>query len=591
MSNERLKTWVWNFFIISAIIVASVVIFNFIKPEPPSNLPTYNSFLERLHNGDVRRVEFAENNKLSIHTKDGETLTIYNPGDDKLVSDLINLHVDFQQLPAEKPSLALTIFVSWFPILLLVGVWIWFMNRQGAGGAMGFKKNPAKLLNEETIKTTFNDVAGVDEAKHDVQEFVEFLRNPTRFTKLGGKIPKGALLVGPPGTGKTLLARAIAGEAGVPFFSVSGSHFVEMFVGVGASRVRDMFEEAKKKAPCIIFIDEIDALGRARGNGPQMGQNESENTLNQLLTEMDGFEQGTNIIIFAATNRPDVLDPALKRPGRFDREIHVNLPDITGREQILKVHTQSIIMADDIDLGAIARGTPGFSGAELANLVNEAAILAGRCDRDEVHMRHFEKAKDKILMGAERKTLAMTEEEKRKTAFHEAGHAIVGMNMPEHDPVYKVSIMPRGRALGITMFLPERDQVSASKQKLKGQLASLFGGRIAEEIIYGKDGVTTGASNDIERATAIATKMVTEWGLSGLRPIKYLGEQYSGEHQQVHSDELGRLIQREIDSLIDEAEATAMKLLERNKDKLHLMTEALMEHETIDLDQIKKIMA
>jgi cell division protease FtsH len=455
-------------------------------------------------------------------------------------------------------------------------------------------KSRHRLLSEDAGKVTFEDVAGCDEAKHDVAEIVDFLKDPEKFGKLGGRIPRGVLLVGPPGTGKTLLAKAVAGEAGVSFFSISGSDFVEMYVGVGASRVRDMFVEARKKAPCIIFIDEIDAIGKAR-NGSVMGNDERDQTLNALLVEMDGFEATSGIIIIAATNRPEILDKALLRPGRFDRQVTVGLPDITGREQILKVHIKDIPLSDDVSLYDLARGTPGFSGAELANLVNEASILASKCDHDEIHMHHFEKAKDKLLMGAERKTFAMTEEEKRLTAYHEAGHAVVGYLSPEHDPIYKVSIIPRGRALGITMFLPERDTVSMSKRKLESQIASLYGGRIAEEVVAGEDGITTGASNDIERATTIATKMVTEWGMSKNLPvIKFVEDEngYMGNssHLREGLDETNSAVEREIEEIARRNYERAETLIKSNWPKMEAMVEALMEHETIDKDQIEEIM-
>jgi cell division protease FtsH len=519
-----------------------------------------------------------------------------------MIDDLVENHVDFKVDPPESQSFLTQVFISWFPMLLLVGVWVFFMRQmQGGGGgrgAMSFGKSKARLIEEDQIKITFADVAGVEEAKEDVQEMVDFLKDPSKFQKLGGKIPRGALMVGPPGTGKTLLAKAIAGEARVPFFSISGSDFVEMFVGVGASRVRDMFEQAKKNAPCIIFIDEIDAVGRHRGAGLGGGHDEREQTLNQLLVEMDGFEGTEGIIVIAATNRPDVLDPALLRPGRFDRQVVVGLPDVRGREQILKVHMKRVPLATDVEVSYLARGTPGFSGADLANLVNEAALFAARKNKREVQMEDFEKAKDKILMGAERRSMVMSEEEKRLTAYHEAGHAIVGRLVPEHDPVYKVSIMPRGRALGITMFLPERDQYSASLEKLESQISSLFGGRIAEEIIFGRRKVTTGASNDIERATSLARNMVTRWGLSErLGPLAYSeeeGEVFLGRSVTKHkvvSEETSHLIDEEIRSFIDRNYERSERILRDNLDKLHLMADALMKYETIDHFQIDDIMA
>jgi cell division protease FtsH len=495
----------------------------------------------------------------------------------------------------------LDLLINIIPVLLLVGLWVYFMRQMqgGAGGrgAMSFGKSKAKLQGEDQIKVTFADVAGVEEAKEEVAELVEFLRNPGKFQKLGGHIPRGVLMLGSPGTGKTLLARAIAGEAKVPFFSISGSDFVEMFVGVGASRVRDMFDQAKKHAPCIIFIDEIDAVGRHRGAGLGGGHDEREQTLNQLLVEMDGFEGGEGVIVIAATNRPDVLDPALLRPGRFDRQVVVPLPDIRGREAILKVHMRKVQMGDDVKPRRIARGTPGFSGADLANLVNEAALFAARENAPKVCMDHFERAKDKIMMGAERRSMVMSEKEKRLTAYHESGHAIVGRLVPDHDPVYKVTIIPRGRALGVTMFLPEQDRYSLSRRQLDSQLASLFGGRVAEEIVFGEDFVTTGASNDIERATQLARNMVTKWGLTkALGPLAYaededevfLGRSVT-QHKHV-SDETARKIDEEIRTIIEHAHDTAKELITANRDKLEVMTEALMKYETIDTEQIDQIM-
>ncbi|MDA0954533.1 MAG: ATP-dependent zinc metalloprotease FtsH, partial [Proteobacteria bacterium] len=501
-------------------------------------------------------------------------------------------------------SIWMQLLVASFPILIIIAVLMFFMRQMqggggGRGGPMSFGKSKARLLGEDQITTTFADVAGVDEAKEDVQELVEFLRDPSRFQKLGGRIPRGVLMAGQPGTGKTLLAKAIAGEAKVPFFSISGSDFVEMFVGVGASRVRDMFEQAKKQAPCIIFIDEIDAVGRHRGTGMGGGHDEREQTLNQLLVEMDGFEANDGVIVIAATNRPDVLDPALLRPGRFDRQVVVGLPDIRGREQILKVHMRKVPLREDVEPSKIARGTPGFSGADLANLVNEAALFAARSGARKVGMQQFELAKDKIMMGAERKSMVMSESEKRNTAYHEAGHAIVGRIVPEHDPVYKVSIIPRGRALGVTMFLPEEDRYSHSRRFIISSICSLFGGRIAEEMTLGKDGVTTGASNDIQRATQMARKMVTQWGLSEkLGPLMYdqaeeevfLGRT-AGQHQKSLSSDTAKLIDQEVRSIIDECYGTAQKILEENIDKLHSMADALMHYETIDSDQIDDIMA
>ena len=507
----------------------------------------------------------------------------------------------FDGTAPERQSFLMQLFISSFPILLLIAVWVYFMRQMqgGAGGrgAMSFGKSRARLLGEDQVQVTFADVAGVDEAKDEVVEIVEFLKDPGKFQRLGGKIPRGVLMVGSPGTGKTLLARAIAGEAKVPFFTISGSDFVEMFVGVGASRVRDMFDQAKKHAPCIIFIDEIDAVGRHRGAGLGGGHDEREQTLNQLLVEMDGFEGTEGVIVIAATNRPDVLDPALLRPGRFDRQVVVPLPDVRGREQILKVHMRKLPLAEDVKPQIIARGTPGFSGADLANLVNEAALFAARANRRTVTMDEFERAKDKIMMGAERRSMVMDEQEKKLTAYHEAGHAIVGLSVPEHDPVYKVTIIPRGRALGVTMFLPETDRYSISKRRLESKIATLFGGRVAEEIVFGVESVTTGASNDIERATEIARNMVTKWGLSDeLGPLTYSedeGEVFLGrsvtQHKQV-SDVTAHVIDEEVRRLIDSNYQRAKSVLEANLDKLHMMAEALMKYETIDESQIKDIM-
>ena len=504
------------------------------------------------------------------------------------------------ELPKEQ-NILITLLINAFPILLLIGVWVYFMRQMqgGAGGrgAMSFGKSRARMLSADQVKITFNDVAGVEEAKQEVSELVDFLKDPGKFQKLGGKIPRGVLMVGSPGTGKTLLAKAIAGEAGVPFFTISGSDFVEMFVGVGASRVRDMFEQAKKHAPCIIFIDEIDAVGRHRGAGLGGGHDEREQTLNQLLVEMDGFEGNEGVIIIAATNRPDVLDPALLRPGRFDRQVVVPLPDVRGREQIVRVHMRAVPLADDVKPEVIARATPGFSGADLANLVNEAALFAARSNKRLVDQSDFEKARDKILMGAERRSMVMSENEKKNTAYHEAGHAIVGLNVPEHDPVYKVTIIPRGRALGLTQFLPEDDRLSYSKQRLNSMICSLFGGRLAEELIFGADSVTTGASNDIERATDMARKMVTKWGLSEkLGPLSYsqdedevfLGRSVT-QHKNV-SESTATTIDSEIRSVIDVNYQRAKEILESHLDKLHAMAAALIKYETLDSDQIHRIM-
>jgi len=564
---------------------------------------SYDQFITEVRQGMIREVTIDnETGEIRGLKRTGESFVTNIPYfDDGLMGDLLQHNVKTVGLPPAEPSMLTNIFISWFPMLLLIGVWIFFMRQmQGGGGrgAMSFGKSKARLLGEDQIKTTFADVAGCDEAKEDVVELVDFLRDPSKFQKLGGKIPKGVLMVGPPGTGKTLLAKAIAGEAKVPFFTISGSDFVEMFVGVGASRVRDMFEQAKKSAPCIIFIDEIDAVGRQRGAGLGGGHDEREQTLNQMLVEMDGFEGHEGIIVIAATNRPDVLDPALLRPGRFDRQVVVGLPDIRGREQILKVHMRKVPVADNVEASVIARGTPGFSGADLANLVNEAALFAARANKRLVTMEEFDGAKDKIMMGAERRSMVMSEDEKAMTAYHEAGHAIVGRLVPEHDPVYKVSIIPRGRALGVTMYLPEQDRVSHSKQHLESMISSLFGGRLAEDLIYGSDMVTTGASNDIERATDIARKMVTQWGLSDkMGPMLYAeeeGEVFLGRNvaKAKHmSDDTARAIDAEIKDVIDRNYDRAKNILEENMDILHSMKEALMKYETIDAKQIDDLMA
>ncbi len=561
----------------------------------------YTTFVQEVGQGQIQEATFKDGEISFVRRGGGAKMVTYMPVyDQKLLDDLINQNVKVQGTPPEEQSLLGTIFISWFPMILLIGVWIFFMRQmQGGGGkgAMSFGKSKARMMSEEQIKTTFADVAGCDEAKEDVKELVDYLRDPSRFQKLGGKIPTGVLMVGPPGTGKTLLAKAIAGEAKVPFFTISGSDFVEMFVGVGASRVRDMFEQAKKAAPCIIFIDEIDAVGRQRGAGVGGGHDEREQTLNQMLVEMDGFEGNEGIIVIAATNRPDVLDPALLRPGRFDRQVVVGLPDVRGREQILKVHMRKVPLAGDVEPSLIARGTPGFSGADLANLVNEAALFAARGNKRNVSMVEFELAKDKIMMGAERRSMVMSEETKESTAYHEAGHAIVGRLVPEHDPVYKVSIIPRGRALGVTMYLPEQDRVSMSRQHLESMISSLYGGRLAEELIYGVDKVSTGASNDIERATDIARKMVTQWGFSEkLGPLLYAedeGEVFLGRSvtQTKHvSDDTAKLIDDEVRQIIDRNYYRAKKILEENMDIMHSMKDALMKYETIDAHQIDDLM-
>ena len=565
----------------------------------------YSEFINMVQSGQIQEVvidpETAVHRKIMATTKGGETITVQAGDDPHLEDDLLLNEVKYSIKAPQQESWGWRIFETVFPILLFIGLFFLIMRQMqgggGKGGAMSFGRSKAKLMTEEQNKVTFADMAGAEEAKEEVSEVVDFLRDPSKFQKLGGHIPRGILMVGSPGTGKTLLARAIAGEAKVPFFTISGSDFVEMFVGVGASRVRDMFEQAKKNAPCIIFIDEIDAVGRQRGAGLGGGHDEREQTLNQLLVEMDGFEGNEGVIVIAATNRPDVLDPALLRPGRFDRQVVVPLPDILGREAILKVHMKKVPLADDVIPSLIARGTPGFSGADLANLVNEAALFAAREDATEINMEMFDKARDKIMMGAERRSMVMKEEEKLNTAYHEAGHAIVGLKVPEHDPVYKVTIIPRGRALGVTMFLPEEDKYSYSKTALESQIASLYGGRIAEEIIGGPDAVTTGASNDIERATEIAKNMVTKWGLSEMGPLSYSedeGEVFLGRQVTQHknmSDTTAEKIDLAIRELIDRNYQRAEKILNDNIDILHLMAKALMKYETIDSKQIAEIMA
>jgi cell division protease FtsH len=581
-----------------------IIALNGVGPrEPPRKKVDYSQFLNDVRSGRVKEV-VLENRNIAITLQNDERFVTYNPESDNrsLIGELMENGVVIKARPPEQGSLLLQIFISWFPMILLIVVWWYFMKRMqgggaGGGGALSFGKSRARLLGENQIKVTFKDVAGCDEAKEEVGELVDFLRDPGKFMSLGGIIPRGVLMVGSPGTGKTLLARAIAGEAKVPFFTISGSDFVEMFVGVGASRVRDMFEQAKKHAPCIIFIDEIDAVGRRRGAGLGGGHDEREQTLNQLLVEMDGFDGNEGVIVIAATNRPDVLDPALLRPGRFDRQVVVTLPDIVGREQILKVHMRKVPCAEDVEPKVIARGTPGFSGADLANIVNEAALFAARANKKQVGMAEFEKAKDKIMMGTERRSAVMSDKDKKLTAYHEAGHAIVGLHVPSHDPVYKVSIIPRGRALGVTMFLPEEDIYSYSRERLESMLSSLFGGRVAEEMIFGSDSVTTGASNDIQRATEIARNMVTKWGLSDkLGPLTYAdeeGEVFLGhsvtKHKEV-SDNTADTIDKEVRAIIDRNYERAKKLLERHKDKLHTMAEALILYETIDSEQIKDIM-
>ena len=593
-----------NFILWAVIAAVLMMVFNNFQNVGRGKEYSYSEFITAVESGQVEKVTISGQSIRGLGS-DGQAFeTVLPVYDDKLMDTLLNNRVQVVGEKPEKQGFFSQLLLASLPILIIIAVFMLFMRQMqggagGKGGPMAFGKSKAKLLSEDQIKTTFDDVAGCDEAKEDVKELVDFLSDPGKYQRLGGNIPRGVLMVGQPGTGKTLLAKAIAGEARVPFFSISGSDFVEMFVGVGASRVRDMFEQAKKQAPCIIFIDEIDAVGRSRGVGIGGGNDEREQTLNQLLVEMDGFEVNDGIIVIAATNRPDVLDPALLRPGRFDRQVTVGLPDIRGREQILKVHMKKVPLADDVNPSLIARGTPGFSGADLANLVNEASLFAARANRNLVTMEEFEKAKDKILMGAERKTMVMSEAEKTNTAYHEAGHAIVGRLVPEHDPVYKVSIIPRGRALGVTMFLPEEDRHSISKRGIESNICSLYGGRIAEEMTLGKEGVTTGASNDIERATKYARNYVTKWGLSD----KLGAQLYSEEEQQSYlgtagggqlshlSDDTARIIDAEVKDLLDRCYGRASQILEENRDKLELMKDALMEYETIDSDQIDDIMA
>ncbi len=601
--SKNLMLWV-------IVAVVLMVVFQSFSPKTGAAAgaeTTYSEFLEEVNNGAVGSVNFTNDsnlvtNAISYKRTDGSSGTVYGPQDESLINVLVNKGVSIErERPASGFSLG-SILMTFLPVLLIIGFWIFMMRQMkggggGAKGAMSFGKSRAKLQGEDQIKVTFADVAGCDEAKEEVSELVEFLRDPGKFQKLGGKIPRGVLMVGQPGTGKTLLARAIAGEAKVPFFSISGSDFVEMFVGVGASRVRDLFDQAKKHAPCIIFIDEIDAVGRHRGAGLGGGHDEREQTLNQLLVEMDGFEGGEGVIVIAATNRPDVLDPALLRPGRFDRQVVVGLPDVRGREQILRVHMRKLPLADDVVPMVIARGTPGFSGADLANLCNEAALFAARESGKEVRMEHFDRARDKIIMGTERRSLAMSEEEKLNTAYHESGHAIVGRLVPEHDPVYKVTIIPRDRALGVTVYLPEGDKYSINRTGIESRLATLYGGRVAEELIFGSDKVTTGASNDIERATKMARNMVTKWGLSEeLGPITYAEEEEEvflgrsvSQHKNV-SDDTARKIDEVVRTILDKAYARTTALLTANLDKLHKMAEALMLYETIDVSQIDAIM-
>ncbi|KLD64156.1 ATP-dependent zinc metalloprotease FtsH [Dyella japonica] len=603
--NEMAK----NLLLWLIIAVVLLTVFQSFNPHgaSSSDLP-YSSFVQSVDNGNVASANISADQPAAISgkLKDGSSFRTVAPvlgwSTNGVVKQMQDKGVEVRQEPSNNGFSLLGLLLNWLPIILIVGVFIWFMRQMQAGaggrGAMSFGRSRAKLQGEDQIKVNFSDVAGCDEAKEEVGELVEFLRDPGKFQKLGGKIPRGVLMVGPPGTGKTLLAKAIAGEAKVPFFSISGSDFVEMFVGVGASRVRDMFEQAKKHAPCIIFIDEIDAVGRHRGAGLGGGHDEREQTLNQLLVEMDGFEGTEGVIVIAATNRPDVLDPALLRPGRFDRQVVVGLPDVKGREQILKVHMRRVPIASDVDAMTIARGTPGFSGADLANLVNEAALFAARENARDVRMIHLDKARDKILMGAERRSMAMSEDEKKLTAYHEAGHAIVGRLVPEHDPVYKVTIIPRGRALGVTMYLPEGDKYSMNRVAIESQLCSLYGGRVAEALIFGEDKVTTGASNDIERATKMARNMATKWGLSDtLGPVTYGEEEdevFLGravtQHKNV-SNETARKIDEEVRAILDRNYARTKQLLTDNIDKLHVMADALLQYETIDARQIDDIMA
>ncbi|HHE9491404.1 ATP-dependent zinc metalloprotease FtsH [Haemophilus influenzae] len=590
---KNLVLWV----VVAVIMMTAYQSFNSSSVE---NSTDYTTFVYDVSNGQVTAARF-DANEITVTKTDGSKYSTVMPPleDKKLLDDLLSKKVKVEGTPFERRGFLSQILISWFPMLFLVGVWVFFMRQmQGGGGkAMSFGKSRAKMLNQDQIKVTFADVAGCDEAKEEVGEIVDFLRDPNKFQNLGGKIPKGILMVGPPGTGKTLLARAIAGEAKVPFFTISGSDFVEMFVGVGASRVRDMFEQAKKNAPCLIFIDEIDAVGRQRGAGLGGGHDEREQTLNQMLVEMDGFSGNDGVIVIAATNRPDVLDPALTRPGRFDRQVVVGLPDVKGREQILKVHMRKVSVAQDVDAMTLARGTPGYSGADLANLVNEAALFAARVNKRTVTMLEFEKAKDKINMGPERRTMIMTDKQKESTAYHEAGHAIVGYLVPEHDPVHKVTIIPRGRALGVTFFLPEGDQISISQKQLESKLSTLYAGRLAEDLIYGEENISTGASNDIKVATNIARNMVTQWGFSDkLGPILYTedeGEVFLGRSmaKSKHmSDETAHSIDEEVRAIVNRNYARAREILIDNMDILHAMKDALVKYETIEEEQIKQLM-
>ncbi|MDP6572703.1 MAG: ATP-dependent zinc metalloprotease FtsH [Rhodospirillales bacterium] len=593
--SRNVALWV----IIALLVFALFNLFQGSTPRGPQSSLAFSDFLTSVESGEIREVTIQGHN-INGHYRDGRSFTTYAPDDPSLIAKLSERGVRIKALPADDntPGL-LSILISWFPMLLLIGVWIFFMRQMQSGGgkAMGFGKSRARLLTEKTGRVTFEDVAGIDEAKQELEEVVEYLKYPQKFQRLGGKIPKGVLLVGPPGTGKTLLARAIAGEANVPFFTISGSDFVEMFVGVGASRVRDMFEQGKKNAPCIIFIDELDAVGRHRGAGLGGGNDEREQTLNQLLVEMDGFESNEGVILISATNRPDVLDPALLRPGRFDRQVVVPNPDILGREKILKVHMRKVPLAPDVDARVIARGTPGFSGADLANLVNEAALLAARASKRVVTMSEFEMAKDKVMMGAERRSMVMTAEEKELTAYHEAGHALVGMYVPKSDPLHKVTIIPRGRALGVTMSLPERDRYSYSKSELESKLAIMFGGRIAEELVFGPENVTTGAGNDIKEATQMARRMITEYGFSDkLGPLRYSENEeevflgHSVTQRKNVSDATAKIIDDEIRRLIDDAEVVARKVLDEHREDLNLIANALLEYETLTGDEVKALL-
>ncbi|MEE8562659.1 MAG: ATP-dependent zinc metalloprotease FtsH [Alphaproteobacteria bacterium] len=593
--GKNLMLWV----IIGLLLIALFNLFQAPTGRGTQSPLQFSDFLEAVQSGQITDVTI-KGNSITGHFKDSRAFSTYAPDDPTLIPTLTKHGVRIAAAPADDggPSL-LGILVSWFPMLLLIGVWIFFMRQMQSGGgkAMGFGKSRARLLTEKTGRVTFEDVAGIDESKQELEEVVDFLKDPQKFQRLGGKIPKGCLLVGPPGTGKTLLARAIAGEANVPFFTMSGSDFVEMFVGVGASRVRDMFEQGKKNAPCIIFIDEIDAVGRHRGAGLGGGNDEREQTLNQLLVEMDGFETNEGVILIAATNRPDVLDPALLRPGRFDRQVTVPNPDILGREKILKVHMRKVPLAPDVDPRVIARGTPGFSGADLANLINEAALLAARIGKRVVTMQEFEDAKDKVMMGAERRSMVMTEDEKKLTAYHEAGHALVGLKVPKYDPLHKVTIIPRGRALGITMSLPERDRLSYSKLELESKLAVMYGGRVAEELVFGAENVTTGAGNDIQQATSWARRMVTEFGFSDkLGRLRYSDNEeeiflgHSVTRQKNVSDQTAALIDEEVRRLIDEAEKTAREILTKDRKELEIIAKALLEYETLTGDEVNALL-